>query len=308
MSKVPYTKTALSYADQLQQLKNRGLVIANEPKALHLLEVISYYRLSGYWYPMLADKQNHRFKPNSNFETAFNIYKFDRELRLLIMRELEKIEVAVRAKMIYVLSHSRGSFWYLDSANFSNPVKHADTLSKVGTEYSRSDEEFIQAFKNKYTDSMPPSWMMFEVSSFGILSSLYSNLISGKDKRDIAGYFGLTDNVLSSWLHSIVYLRNICAHHSRLWNREMRIQPIVPRSPRNPFINQTTFISPETGLSKSLNNKTYFIVSMIIYLMNTINPRHKVQAKFNALLAKYPNIDTKAMGFPDNWQTETLWQ
>lgn len=179
MSKVPYTKTVLSYTDQLLQLKNRGLVIANEPKALHLLEV---------------------------------------------------------------------------------------------------------------------------------LSSLYSNLISGKDKRDIAGYFGLTDSVLSSWLHSIVYLRNICAHHSRLWNREMRIQPIVPRSPRNPFINQTTYILPEPGLTKSLNNKTYFIVSMIIYLMNTINPKHKVQAKFNALLAKYPNIDVRAMGFPDNWQTETLWQ
>ncbi len=308
MSKVPYTKKALSYAGQLQQLKNRGLIIANEPKALHLLEVISYYRLSGYWYPMLADKQIHQFKPNSNFETAFNIYKFDRELRLLIMRELEKIEVAVRAKMIYVLSHSRGAFWYLDSANFSNPVKHADTLSKVGAEYSRSDEEFIQAFKNKYTDSMPPSWMMFEVSSFGILSSLYSNLVSGKDKRDIAGYFGLTDSVLSSWLHSIVYLRNICAHHSRLWNREMRIQPIVPRSPRNPYINQTAYISPETGLSRSLNNKTYFILSMIIYLMNTINPRHQVQSKFNALLAKYPNIDTKAMGFPYNWETETLWK
>lgn len=308
MSKVPYTKTALSYADQLQQLKNRGLLIANVPKALHLIEVISYYRLSGYWYPMLANKQKHQFKPNSNFETAFNIYKFDRELRLLISSELEKIEVSVRSKMIYVLSHSRGSLWYLDSANFLNPVKHSDTLSKIGIEYARSDEEFIQAFKNKYSDSMPPSWMMFEVSSFGVLSNLYSNLVSGKDKRDISAYFGLTDNVLSSWLHSIVYLRNICAHHSRLWNREMRIQPIIPRSPRNPFIFKTTYISPENGLIRSLNNKTYFIVSMIIYLMDTINPGHKIQAKFNALLTKYPNIDTRAMGFPDNWRTEILWQ
>jgi abortive infection bacteriophage resistance protein len=308
MSKVPYTKAALSYAEQLQQLKDRGLLITNEPQALHLLESISYYRLSGYWYPMLANKQDHQFKPNSSFETAFNIYKFDRELRLLIMRELEKVEVAVRAKMIYILSHSLGSFWYLDSANFSNPIKHADTLSKLRLEYSRSDEEFIQAFKNKYSDSMPPNWMMFEVSSFGVLSSLYSNLIPGKDKRAIAGYFGLSDNVLSSWLHSIVYLRNICAHHSRLWNREMRIQPIVPRSHRNPFINQNKEFSPETGLSKSLNNKTYFILSMVIYLLNVINPKHKVQLKFNELLIKYPNIDVRAMGFPENWQNESLWK
>lgn len=308
MNKVSYSKTALTYAEQLQQLKIRGLIIEDEPKALHLLEVISYYRLSGYWYPLLADKQIHQFKPNSTFETAFSIYKFDRELRLLVLRELEKIEIAVRAKMIYVLSHGLGPFWYLDSANFSNPVKHADTLSKIGIEYSRNDEEFVKAFKNKYSDPMPPSWMMLEVSSFGTLSSLYSYLQPTRYKRDIAQHFGLADKVFSSWLHSIVYLRNICAHHTRLWNREMQIQPIIPRNPHRPFINQTSYISPETGQSLPLNNKTYFILSMVIYLMNTINPKHSIQSQLKALLAKHPNIDTHAMGFPEAWQTETIWR
>jgi Abortive infection bacteriophage resistance protein len=308
MNRVPYNKSALTYAEQLQQLKDRGLSIDNETKALHLLEVISYYRLSGYWYPLLADKQNHRFKPNATFDTAFSIYKFDRELRLLVLRELEKIEIAVRAKMIYVLSQSLGPFWYLDSANFYNPVKHADTLSKIGNEYSRSDEEFLQAFKNKYIDSMPPSWMMLEISSFGTLSSLYSYLKPTRDKREIAKYFGLADKVFSSWLHSIVYLRNICAHHARLWNREMQIQPIIPRNTHYPFINQISYISPETGRSTPLNNKTYFILSMVIYLMNTINRKHTIQNKFKALLAKYPNIDPRAMGFPSTWQNEPLWK
>ncbi len=308
MNKVPYNKTALSYAEQVQQLKNRGLTIENEPKALHLLEVVSYYRLSGYWYPLLADKQNHQFKTTATFETAFRIYKFDRELRLLVLRELEKIEVAIRAKLIYVLSHSLGPFWYLDSANFSNPVKHADTLSKIGVEYSRSDEEFVQAFKTKYSDPMPPSWMMLEVSSFGTLSSLYSYSQPTKDKRDIAKYFGLADKVLSSWLHSIVYLRNVCAHQTRLWNREMQIQPMIPRHTHRPFINQTSYVSPETGQTQPLNNKTYFMLSMVIYLMNTINPKHSIQNKFKALLAKYPNIDPHAMGFPSTWQTEPLWK
>lgn len=308
MNKVPYAKTALLYADQLRQLENRGLIVENKPKALHLLEVISYYRLSGYWYPLLADKQNHQFKPNATFETAFSIYKFDRELRLFVLRELEKIEVTIRAKMIYILSHGLGPFWYLDSANFSNPVKHAETLAKIGTEFARSDEEFVQAFKNKYSDPMPPSWMMFEVSSFGMLSSLYSNLHSSKDRREIAGYFGLPDKVFSSWLHSIVYLRNICAHHARLWNREMQIQPVVPKHSHRPFINQTSYISSETGQSLLLNNKMYFFLSMIIYLMSTINPNHCIQSKFKALLAKYPNIDVQAMGFPLSWQTEILWK
>ena len=308
MNKVSYAKTALSYAEQLQQLKNRGLIIEDEPKAMHLLEVISYYRLSGYWYPLLADKQNHRFKPSATFETAFKMYKFDRELRLLVLCELEKVEVAVRSKMIYVLSHGLGPFWYIASSNFSNPIKHADTLSKIGIEYSRSDEEFVKAYKNKYTEPMPPSWMMLEVASFGTLSNMYSNLKPIRDKRNIAEHFGLSDRVLSSWLHSIVYLRNICAHHARLWNREMQIQPTIPRHPHRPFINSTSYISPDTGQSSPLNNKAYFILSMVIYLMDTINPKHSIQSKFKALLAKYPNIDTRAMGFPSAWQTETLWK
>jgi abortive infection bacteriophage resistance protein len=109
MAKVPYSKPAIDHAAQIQQLKNRGLLITNDTKALHLLTVISYYRLSGYWYPMLDDpKTAHVFKPHSTLDNAFNLYCFDRDLRKMLMNELEKIEVAIRAKMIYELSHQHG--------------------------------------------------------------------------------------------------------------------------------------------------------------------------------------------------------
>ena len=91
MSKIPYAKPALIYSDQVQQLQNRGLEIKNVPRAIHLLESISYYRLSGYWYPMLAHKTNHEFKEGSTFQDAFQLYSFDRELRVLVLRELERI-------------------------------------------------------------------------------------------------------------------------------------------------------------------------------------------------------------------------
>ncbi len=151
MPRVPYTKPALSYADQLQQLKNRGLIVENDTKALHLLESISYYRLSGYWYPMLVmPKSAHIFKPDSTFNNAFKLYCFDRELRKLLIGELEKIEVAIRARMIYELSHRHGSFWYTNSALFRNPAQHGSTISKIGVEYNRSDEKFIVDFKTNY--------------------------------------------------------------------------------------------------------------------------------------------------------------
>ncbi|MGV8136034.1 MAG: Abi family protein [Mangrovibacterium sp.] len=118
MTKMPYTKPALSYADQLQQVKSRGLIIPNENEFLRLLELKSYYRLSGYWYPLLADKQNHIFKPGASFETAWQMYQFDRDLRQLVINEMEKIEIAIRAKMIYILAQSFGVFWHTNPALF----------------------------------------------------------------------------------------------------------------------------------------------------------------------------------------------
>ena len=298
MSKVPYTKPALTYIQQLQQLKDRGLIIADEGRFLHVLEVKSYFRLSGYWYPLLEDKEGHLFKKGATFEIAYKIYCFDRDLRHLVVNELEKIEVAIRSKLIYILSHQHGGIWYQDFKLFRNPVSHKRILEKLETEYKRSDEEFILAFKERYTDPLPPSWMLLEVTSFGTLSVLYSNLKPGPEKRKIAHAFGLADTVFSSWVHCIVYLRNVCAHHSRLWNRDMSIQPIMPRITDDRWLK-----------NKSIpNNKPYFVLSMLVYFMDQIKQDNDIVSRIKELLAKYPNIDPHAMGFPNNWKDEPLWK
>ena len=158
-----YSKTFLSHQAQLSLLKSRGLQFADDLKALHLLENISYYRFSGYWYPLLSDKENHVFKTDATFEAAFNLYKFDRELRKLIITELEKIEVSVRSKMAYVLSSARNIFWIEDVSFFVDPSVHRTTLSKIADELNRSDEEFIVAFKTKYSNRFPPSFILLEI-------------------------------------------------------------------------------------------------------------------------------------------------
>jgi abortive infection bacteriophage resistance protein len=298
MSRVAYTKVALTYTQQLQQLKKRGLHIPDEEYFLHLLEVKSYYRLSGYWYPLLENKEEHIFKPGADFDTAYKIYCFDRELRHFVLAELEKIEIGIRAKMIYILSHQFGPFWYEEHTLFRNEEKHARLMEKLQVEYDRGDEEFILAFKNKYTNPLPPSWILMEVTSFGSLSLIYSNLKPGKVKRDIAKEFGLADSVFSSWIHSIVYLRNVCAHHSRLWNRVMSIQPFIPRRTYSQWLIQNNVP----------NNTTYFILSMLVYLMNRIKYENDVVERFKNLLTKYPNIHPFAMGFPENWRNEPLWK
>lgn len=306
---IPYAKPAITYADQLQQLKNRGLGIENDSKALFLLQNISYYRLSGYWYPLIDNPKNsHVFKPGSTFGMAFNMYCFDRELRKLVIAELEKIEVAIRAKMIYILSHQYGPFWYSDPNLFVNANRHGTSIKKLTEEYNRSDEQFLLSFRSNYSDPLPPSWMLLEVSSFGGLSHLYKNLKPVRSKRDIANYFGLDSRTFESWLHTIGYIRNVCAHHSRLWNRVMRITPTMPTNPLNTWLTTTVITNTITGISEPVNNRTYYLLSMMIYLLQVINPSHRFKHIFLDLFVKYQNIDPAAMGFPSTWMDEPLWQ
>lgn len=134
--------------------------------------------------------------------------------------------------------------------------------------------------------------------SFGNLSKLYQNLKPSKQKREIANHFGVSDKVMISWLHSIVYLRNVCAHHSRLWNRNMTIQPLDILTPRKPRINTA-------NISK---NRTYYMLCIINYFLQTINPASQFKQKLKTLLSEYPQVDIKAMNFPDDWEVQPLWK
>lgn len=304
-----YNKPALSYTDQLNRLKTRGLIIENEDKALHLLENVSYYRLSAYWYPFLKNpKAAHLFKPKASFNKAFKLYCFDRELRLLLLREIEKVEVALRAKIVHEMSVSNGPFWFRNQALFSSSTAWQTTMNNLSKEQRRSDTDFIKAFLNNYSDPYAPSWMIYEISDFGTLSHTYKNLIPGRKKRAIAGYFGLDDSTLQSWLHSINYVRNACAHHTRIWNKVMRISPQIPTNPTNDFITIHSLPnSRQPNRSHPINNRIYFVICMLIYLLNIINPNHSFKQRLFELLKKYPSVDKKALGFPEGWETEPIW-
>ncbi len=295
--KVPYKKSFLTHEEQLNLLKSRGLIIEDENRALHLLEKISYYRLSGYWYPLLADKETHVFKKGASFDTAFKLYCFDKELRRLILGELEKIEVAVRAHMIYIISGYFGAFWTEEKAIFPNQNGHDEIIAKITSEYERSDEKFIEAFKYKYSNPLPPSWMLLEITSFGSLSLMYQQLKPGKTKREIADKFGLDDATFMSWMHTMVYVRNVCAHHSRLWNRSLSIRPLRLQNPQNTWLKN----------KQTSNARVFYFASALVYMLNIINPNSTFKERFINLITSFKIIDFNAMGFCDEWEKEPLW-
>ncbi|MCL2282224.1 MAG: Abi family protein [Fibromonadales bacterium] len=298
MLRMPYQEPFLSYVEQINLLKSRGLSFKEETQTLSLFECVSYYRLSSYWHPLLEDKQNKTFKKDADFDSAFKLYKFDADLRKIIMAEIMKIEIALRSKMAYVLSLPNDSFWLENEDLFSCSKTYEPLIAKIKEEIKRSEESFIISFKREFSNEIPPAFMVLEITSFGTLSKLYKYLKPGKYRREIAQFFCLPDGTFESWLHSLVYVRNICAHSARLWNRQMRISPLHPKASKHQWLNN----------NQVYNNRIYFVLSMVIYLLDIINPKHSFRQKLTDLFQKYPSIDKAAMGFPVNWQDEPLWK
>ena len=298
-----YSKTAISIDDQIKRLKSRGLIIPNEAKAKQVLENISYYRLAGYWWPMQSDKVSHTFKPNSNFDNILAIYNFDRELRLLLFDIIEKIEIGFRTKLIYNLSHEVSPWWFENGNLFKNLVEHTETLLLIDRELRQTKEVFIKEHYKKYhTDSRrPPAWKTLEVVSFGALSKLYGNLKPIVKSKDIvAADLGTVNHTyLPSWLQSMTQIRNICAHHGRLWNKNLPGRPKLLSKPPNKWIHDVP--------NPSEHSMLYIHLCCMRYLLNVIHPQNDFTNRIINLLNQYPNIDPKALGLKQNWDNEPLW-
>ena len=221
--KIDYTKKPLTIAEQVARLKQRGLVFDNESEASAYLFNISYYRLRAYTYPFQENGENseHNFiRKDIHFKDIIDLYCFDRRLRSLIFNAIEKIEVAVRTKIVQVYAESTGdSHWYDDESLYR--FGYDDLMVHIDADVNRSNEDFINHYKLKYNNPlMPPSWMALEVVSFATLSRLFQSLKLDNRKEYITEQFGLKKvAILENWLHAISNLRNCCAHHSRTWNR-----------------------------------------------------------------------------------------
>ncbi|MCH5176554.1 MAG: Abi family protein [Prevotellaceae bacterium] len=297
--KIPFSKPYTSPSDLVKLLKERGLAITNEMKAQDYLQHIGYYRLSAYMYPFLQmPKHLHRYKPDASFQKVMMLYRFDKKLRLLIFNEIEKIEVAVRSAIVNVGCEITGnSFWMTDGKNFVNQTKHTQTMRLIDDELRRSREEFIVHFQQTYSNNYPPAWMLSEILPFGVMTNIYSNIKNMRIKKKVAQQFGLQVAPFESWLTIVTLTRNSCCHHARVWNKQNVIRPMVPHRMIYPWITCPTDML-----------RIYFDLCIIKYFLNILSPNNDMTEKLKSLLAAFPDVDIAAMGFPQTWENEPLWQ
>ena len=160
------------------------------------LRIISYFRLANYLRPMEQDKTTHTFKPNSTLENALDLYYFDKELRVLIFKAIQSIEIALRSKIIHHVSLKHGAFWFMTPHLCINQRMQTENLNHIQRELQRSKEDFIQEHFAKYNSPIyPPVWKTLEIVSLGTLSKLYCNLSDTAIKKQIARDFNLPLNI-----------------------------------------------------------------------------------------------------------------
>jgi abortive infection bacteriophage resistance protein len=208
---VKFAKPAISVTDQIALLRRRGMVIDDEPTARHYLGHISYYRLRAYWLPFEAPAPaagDHAFQPGTSFTDVLALYVFDRQLRLLVLDAIERVEVAVRASWAHHMAMTFGPHGYLDQTHHDDPVKHAESVADLTKEIRRSKDTFVKHYNRTYDDpALPPAWMVAEVMSFGALSKWIDNIKRRADRQAIAKPFGVDEKVFVSFAHHVSITR-----------------------------------------------------------------------------------------------------
>ena len=296
-----YTKPAVPVIDQLNLLNSRGLSIADWPSAEAHLSNISYYRLRAYTFPFQDNVHpKHPFKKPLNFEDIVALYEFDRQLRLLVFSALERIEISFRSQIIHQWALTHGSHWHINPDLYRDLDKFQLSQMRLEKELNLSKERFILHYRSKYTSPTEPAcWMSLEVASFGWLSSLFANLKTCPEKRAVLKFYGLNKiELLENWMHSFSNLRNICAHHGRLWNRRLPTHVKLPKNTDFPFIKGNS-LSPY---------KLYPVLCCIKYTLDRINSDNQFSTALRELISSCPLAQEHEMGFIKGWDQELLWQ
>ncbi|MDR1015508.1 MAG: Abi family protein [Coriobacteriales bacterium] len=291
-----YTKQSLTFDEQADLIIGRGM-ICNRDELISCLKNVGYYRLSGYWYDFRNLEGS--FKPGTEFSVVWNTYAFDRQFRLLVLDATERVEICLRAQLAYGLSQAGGAFGYLDSANLPrlDSKQYDHFINKCLEKHRHSRERFIEHFKTKYGDAhkLPPYWVLAGTMDFGQVLTLYRGAPVDIRNR-IAQQMTVSAKVLESWLVCLNTVRNICAHHGRLWNRVLGTRPVIPHDKQwhEPY--------------EILPDRMFGALSVLSHLLGTIAPQSEWHLRLLALFDEYPTIPKMHMGFKAGWQTSPLWE
>lgn len=294
-----FEKPALTMEEQAVLLEARGMG-GSRDRILGRLEQVNYYRLAAYWHPFREDEGDF-FRPGTTIDEVWDRYLFDRRLRLLTLDAVERFEVTVRTRLAYELASVHGPFGvYGGSSLFrDDPAQRVRFLSGIYGDFGRNGDVFMKHFYSKYGDEhdAPPIWVAVEILSFGKVVRLFKGS-SPSVRRSVAHHLGIAHSVLESWLLTLNTVRNVCAHHGRLWNRTLGYRPRIPRAKSHPEWKAYTGMDPA---------KVFASLTILAYVLGQIAPGSGWARRLEALLELHPAVPAAQMGFADDWKSTPIW-
>ena len=275
----------LSVPEQVENLKNLGLVIEREIEAEDLLNHISYFRLIKA-YSLGLKPKNGKYYDNITLDQIVQLYRFNEELRHSMFQIIETIEVTLRCRISNHFSVKHGVLGYNDSNNFENEEYHSEFKADIDEEVKRNlKSPFVRNFKNNYVDGEIPFYALIELFSFGMLSKFYRNMLP-EDKKEIALTYNVGYTYLESWFENIAYVRNICAHYGRLYNAKLAKKPNLYKQ------------YAENGIR---NDRVFATLLCIKHIIPEDRWKTFIEG-IKIIIQKYPMVKIETMGFPEDWE------
>lgn len=311
-----FDKPPLSLDALVDRLIERGLTVNDRDRALRYLRHIGYYRLSPYTIPFQHGGTDHVLRERTSFDDIVDLYVFDRALRLVVIDALERVEVAVRAALTHHMSTTYDDpHWYTNSDHFRDRERHARLIKIVrdtcddrlrGTPDSGEDSLVHRSALEHYlmtygSPQLPPSWLMVETLTIGQLTSTYRNLRRRADRTAVATSVGVTAPVLESWMQTYVRVRNICAHHGRLWNVGLGVYPAIPTSPTVPWL------AGSDALPERSRKRLYPVLVSLQSILESVSPHSGWARRLHTLLSARPPMNLRGMGVPEAWASDPFW-
>ena len=286
MGELKKQQPPMTIDEQVENLKSIGLIVDDEEYAKKILNDISYFRLVKA-YSLNLKPKNGCYDKQTTFKEIVDLYLFNANFRQIIFLEIEKVEINVRCRVANFFAEQYGVLGYLQAENFADENYHAQFLKDINEEIGRNSKApFVRNFRENYEGGNLPIYALVEVFSFGTLSKFYKNMLN-KDKKAIAKSFGVGYTYFESWLESISYVRNICAHYGRIYNAKLSKTPILYKE------------YTQVGIG---NNRIYGVLLCLKHLLKNDVHWNLFVDKIELLFDKYQYVKISTMGFPENWR------
>lgn len=284
----------------ISTLRTKNVSIKNEVVAKYYIEKYSYYSIvnSYKWIFKIGEK----YKNNASFEEIFAIYKFDKALKIIVLKYILEIEAIIKTKIANLFARKYFLEDYLNINNFdlkndnSNLIHIENLVNEIKNEIDKGNDKHdaITHYINKY--GFVPPWVVTKILSLGTISKFYG-LMKQQDRQEISKHFCINDKLLKNILGNLTSVRNISAHDDRLYTYRSTFYIRLDKTKKSP--------------NKVLHTNMYIIIRALGLLLEKVQYDemiNSINSELKQLSTELTSIKIddvlRVMGFDNNYSYE----